>query len=383
VLEQADDSVRQGYLAKFADQEGTEYLRRFHAEYAGLASQQVLDRVLEKARRSPAGIATVLASVDPDVSPETFAARLEGDPMPSAKLADLLERHGPDRLSLPDRGYVSRVHPLELWLAAKLFGSPGAPLSEVLADSRDVRQQVYQWLFKTRNRRAQDRRIAVLLEQEAFVDIHAFWRRLGYPFASLVPSLATAIGSSADHPGALTELLGIIANGGNRYPTVYMTELTFGAETPYETRLRYSPAEPDRVLPPEVAQVTRAALAGVVAQGTARRLNRLAPELAPLIGGKTGTGDHRFDRYGSAGQVIESRVVNRSAVFTFVIGERFFGTVTAFVPGSDAAAYSFTSALPVQVLGHLLPLFEPLLGSPSPSPPTAGLAQVQSSSPSF
>jgi hypothetical protein len=80
--------------------------------------------------------------------------------------------------------------------------------------------------------------------------------------------------------------------------------------------------------------------------------------------------------------VIESRVVNRSAVFTFVIGERFFGTVTAFVPGSDAAAYSFTSALPVQVLGHLLPLFEPLLPPPVPgadgqdTAPPAGLRQL-------
>jgi len=293
---------------------------------------------------------------------------------------------------------VAHVHPLELWLAARLFRNPESNLKDLLADSFEVRQQVYRWLFQTRNRRAQDQRIATLLEQEAFLEIHGLWERLGYPFASLVPSLATAIGSSADHPAALTELLGIIANGGNRYPTVYLTEMAFATGTPYETHMRYQPAAPQRVLAPEVAEVTRAALSGVVAHGTARRLNRLAPELAPLVGGKTGTGDHRFERYGRAGQVIESRVVNRSAVFTFVIGDRLFGTVTAFVPGADAAEYSFTSALPVQVLGHLLPVLEPLLRSSVPDgvpcgvdactstqPLTAAVAAaaVQTGSPSF
>jgi membrane peptidoglycan carboxypeptidase len=364
LLEQADKPLREVYLARFADREGTVFLRRFHAEYAGLTPEQVLERVLGKAARSPAAIATVLATVDPATTAQSLAerltARLEGDPGSQDKLASLLERHSPERLSLPDRGYVARVHPLELWLAAKLYDHPTASLAAVLADSQDVRQDVYRWLFQTRHKRAQDRRIAVMLEQEAFIDIHALWARLGYPFDSLVPSLATSIGSSADRPAALTELLGIIANGGNRYPTLYATDMTFASGTPYETTLRNAGGTPERVLPREVAEVTQAALRAVVATGTARRLNRLTPELAPLVGGKTGTGDHRYERYGSGGQVIESRVVNRSAVFTFVIGDRFFGTVTAFVPGADAARYQFTSALPVQVLGHLLPLFEPL-----------------------
>ena len=32
-------------------------------------------------------------------------------------------------------------------------------------------------------------------------------------------------------------------------------------------------------------------------------------------------------------------MVNRAATFVFYLGERFFGTVTAFVPGEQAAAY--------------------------------------------
>jgi hypothetical protein len=56
--------------------------------------------------------------------------------------------------------------------------------------------------------------------------------------------------------------------------------------------------------------------------------------------------------------------VNRSATFTFYLGERFFGTVTAFVSGSQAAHYDFTSALPVQILKELEPVLRPLLHAP-------------------
>ena len=47
------------------------------------------------------------------------------------------------------------------------------------------------------------------------------------------------------------------------------------------------------------------------------------------IGGKTGTGDHRYQTYGKGGQLIDSRVVNRTATFVFYLGDRYFGTLTA------------------------------------------------------
>ena len=81
------------------------------------------------------------------------------------------------------------------------------------------------------------------------------------------------------------------------------------------------------------------------------------------VGGKTGTGDHRFDVYGANGQLLRSRVVNRSATFVFNIGERYFGSITAHVRGPQAADYDFTSALPVQLLkvlaSRLMPLMDP------------------------
>jgi hypothetical protein len=56
-------------------------------------------------------------------------------------------------------------------------------------------------------------------------------------------------------------------------------------------------------------------------------------------------------------------VVNRAAALVFMIDDRFFGTLTAYVPGPDAADYQFTSALVTQALKGLASTLEPLLQS--------------------
>ena len=92
-----------------------------------------------------------------------------------------------------------------------------------------------------------------------------------------------------------------------------------------------------------------------------RRLGAAATAASVEIGGKTGTGDHRYDVYGKGGQMISSRVVNRTATFVFLIGDRYFGTVMAYVHGPDAANYKFTSAMPAQLLKAMAPALMPLL----------------------
>ena len=206
------------------------------------------------------------------------------------------------------------MHPLEQWLAGYLRQRPQATLAEVLAASRAQRQEAYAWLFKTRHAAAQDVRIRTQLEVEAFTQIQRAWHRLGYPFDSLTPSYATAIGASGDRPAALAELMGIIANDGMRVPATRMVSMVFARSTPYETRLEYRPAAPQRVLPAELARTVRDALVGVVEDGTARRLAGAfvtRDGRAIELGGKTGTGDHRFDVHGKGGRLISSRVVDR------------------------------------------------------------------------
>jgi membrane peptidoglycan carboxypeptidase len=192
----------------------------------------------------------------------------------------------------------------------------------------------------------------------------------------LVPSLATAIGSSADRPSALAELVGIILNDGVRQPTVRVTRLDFAEGTPYETRfVRAGGGE--RILPSEVAVALRRALTDVVANGTAKRLAGTFKDAAgrPLpTGGKTGTGDELADRYGPGTTAGKEKEVSRSAAFAFFIGDRFFGVVTAHVPGPNAKHYRFTSALPVQVLKALEPALAQMISDPPA--PAAGPVKV-------
>jgi hypothetical protein len=51
----------------------------------------------------------------------------------------------------------------------------------------------------------------------------------------------------------------------------------------------------------------------------------------------------------------------------FFIGDRFFGAVTAYVPGPESAGYEFTSSLPVRLLRMLLDDLKPILLAPPPA----------------
>ena len=86
------------------------------------------------------------------------------------------------------------------------------------------------------------------------------------------------------------------------------------------------------------------------------------PEGQPVaIGGKTGTGDNRLNSYNARGVLTGSRVINRTATFVFFLGDRHFGTITAYVPGPAAENFRFTSALPVQIVRLMAPLLQPVL----------------------
>ncbi len=373
LLKDDADPRRQEYLARFADREGTNYLMRFWKKYQRKTSQQRLDTFLDGMRVTPQRLGAVHRYLFPEASQETFnafvRAHIAKDKAAAAKLTDtrLVEMYGsygPGKYDLPDQGYIAKVHPLDLWLLGYLLKNPSAQLKDAVNASRFERQEVYGWLFKSRHKGARDSRVRTMVEIEAFLDIHQRWKRVGYPFDHLVPSLATAIGSSGDRPAALSELVGIIQNDGVRLPTLRIDTLHFAADTPYETRLISDPDRGQRILPVEVAQALRGALSQVVDAGTARRVSgsfKLQDGTSLVMGGKTGTGDNRIESFGAGGRLIGSRSLNRTATFVFFLGDNHFGTLTAFVPGRAAETFKFTSALPVQVLKGMAPILMPYL----------------------
>ena len=367
LLADDDNPRREQYLRRFADREGITFLHRFWQKYKDSTPEQRLQRFLSSSRQTPARLAAAYLYISPDASPAQFASLLQQQfselTNDDSQWQKLYDKYQGEAFSLPDRAYLSRSHPLELWLLAYLQQQPAASLDSAIADSSTVRQDVYQWLFKTRFRSARDNRIRNMLEIEAFWDLHQRWQRLGYPFDYLVPSLATALGSSGDRPAALAELIGIILNDGKKQPTIRIDQLRFAADTPYETHFDRPLPAAQQVLEPEIAAAVRTVLQQVATDGTARRLQPAYAGAQIALGGKTGTGDNRLVQLNARGQHISSKALNRTATFAFYLGYQHFGVLTAYVPDADSANFSFTSALPLQVMNSMAPLLIPYLNS--------------------
>jgi len=373
LLEDRSAPGRRAYLEQFADEEGSAFMTAFYQRYRGKNNDERLKVLLDRVKQPTPHLAAVrlsvtLLSARPNTDFATFARTLRAW-MPKQKLSDedlqaLYVKYGHDKFNLNDRGYLSRIHPLELWMVEYMDSHPDATLKDILKASAPDRQVVYGWLFKTHSKLGQDGRIRTLLEREAFDKIAKRWQRVGYPFDSLTPSYGTAIGASGDRPAALAELAGIIlANGVDAQPST-VRAMAFASETPYASMYSLHPSPGKPLIVPEIAVLVRRSMLDVVQNGTAKSingafvpLNRKGQAMGPslMIAGKTGTGDQRFQTYGPGGRVISSRSVSRSATFVFLLGDRYFGTVTVHVREPYAARYSFTSALSLRVLRSLAP----------------------------
>lgn len=158
LLKDDKDPRRQEYLQRFADQEGRTFLLRFWRKYQGQAEQQRLETFISGLRQTSVRLGAVHRYLLPQADEETFAAFLRAH-LPQEKLTDqriarLYKDYGPGAYSLPDQGYIARVHPLELWLLGYLIDNPQASFSDAVAASIDERQEVYGWLFRSQIGRA-------------------------------------------------------------------------------------------------------------------------------------------------------------------------------------------------------------------------------------
>ena len=375
ILEDPADPRREAYLTRFADREGSEFIRQFYRKYQGKTTPEALDLIIGGVRPTPPRLATILRSVDPGASVEDLRALLTAR-LPDVVLSDdavaaLHDKYAPDAFSLMDRGYIARVHPLELWLLDYLRAHPGASLADTLGASAAERQEVYGWLFKTSRRNAQDKRIG---EPAGARRLPRDPARLGAPRLSL--RVAHAVARDRDrrvrrparrprradgHPRERRRALSDRHGGPDRARPGHA--LRDAAEPRgrgrasryWRPRSRQSPAAPSPTW-------WRRARRGGCSTSCRRDGGR------HVVGGKTGTGDHRFETYAPGRRLIESRVVNRAATFVFQIDDRFFGNLTAYVPGREAARYQFTSALPVRLFGLLLPALAPVLDAPGGRP---------------
>jgi hypothetical protein len=388
VLANPDNPLRRRFLEESADQEAMFVLKRAYRSYRGLSEQETVRRLLRgrvSAHRAAVlfyawqhdtdeeNLAAWLARYVPDRTPISAAGTLGAVAETPDAVHRLARAYGNPRLTIADYGYLLDLHPLEIWCAGELIRAPGLSFEDLTARADSATDVSSAWLFRTRNRRAQDLRVKRRIERDAFVHMTPYWRRTGFPFERLVPSLTTALGSSSDRPAALAELMGIIVNDGWRRPAVLIDELRFAQGTPYTSDFRARPQRGERVMHPAVAQLLRGVLAEVVEYGTARPLKAaiIGPDGAPArVGGKTGTesGYNGHEVFAQGRQFAASDTADRTASFAFYVGDRYFGVITASVEGQLAADYRFTSELPLAVLRLLAPLIEQRLAATGAGP---------------
>jgi len=369
ILADADHPQRQALLDAAMDWEARDVLSGLWSRYRRVSYEEALVKMCGKDTRGIKRLAIFAYAEHPDWSVEelrAFTHRIY--PEVSAVQDSLLRsyhRAYAHRIhGAQDEGYLLGRHPLEPWLLRDLRDHPDTRWAGVVERSTDVRRQASAWIRPKRFKEAQNLRIRIELERRAFVEIHKAWKRLGYPFDSLVASLATAIGSSADRPQALAELVGIIQSDGRRVPFLRVEALHFGEGTPYETHFEPAQGPGEQVMPREVAQSLKTLMHSVVEGGTGRRTYGCLTDAdgKPIdIGGKTGSGDNRVEKFASSGAVLSSRAVSRTASFVFTVGDHFFGMMSAYVVGEAAGNYYFTSSLALQAFKTLAPAFEPMV----------------------
>jgi membrane peptidoglycan carboxypeptidase len=351
---------RQRMLTEIGDDEARQVLLRAYRNYSGLTPSAAIASLLGSRAKSPRHLAMLFFAWHLGETPAQLGQWLESQSVkvPAGDLDKLVATYGGSRLTLLDYAYLLDRQPMEVAGVGEIVHEPGVSWGAMIERTAAARQLSSQWLFGKRARGAQELRLRIRVERDAFKRMTPYWQHVGFPFHRMVPSYASAIGSSSDRPAALAELMGIIVNDGVRLPMLRFTSLHWGEGTPYETVMVPKRDAGERVMDPAVARTLRGALADVVDNGTARRVAGAfkTPDGKKVIaGGKTGSGDNRVKSFGRGGWLKSSRVVNRTATFTFYIDDRYFGVLTAFVPGKEAGGYEFTSALSVSVLKLLAP----------------------------
>ena len=380
VLSDPNNPERRRMLQEIAEEESRNVLRRAYQAYRGQTEQQITARLLGTKKNAERRLAILFFAWRIGADEQALAAWLEKNqtPIKEQDISKLFRAYQNPRLTLVDYAYLLSLHPLDLWCASEYRKNPDLSWENLFASSNDARRQGSAWLLNPRNRRAQDLRLRIRMEKDAFARMVPYWQRLGFPFKTMVASYATAIGNSSDRPVALAELIGILVNDGVRRPNTELSNIHFAGDTPYETVFERKAEPGQKVLAPEVARTVRKAMAGVVESGTARRLNgvfRLSDGKLITVGGKTGSGDNRLETFNRWGGVTSSRATNRTAAFVFYIGDRYFGVITAYVQGREAEKYHFTSALPVTLLKLLAPtIIAKLDKNMAKPPPTPGQA---------
>src|SRR5206468_1683962 len=183
VLTNPSAPVRGRLLEEVADEESRRSLHRAYDNYRGLSPETVIRRLLGSSADSPRGLAILYYAWErgrrgEDLGP--WLARM-GAPVSAAQAARLARAYGNPRLTVLDHGWLLRRSPLELFAAGQIAADPHLTWEALEERSVEARRAASAWLFQTKNRHAQDVRLSIRIEQDAFARMTPAWQRLGFP----------------------------------------------------------------------------------------------------------------------------------------------------------------------------------------------------------
>lgn len=353
-LSAGDEATKRQLLLQFVDKESKLFLNKFFKNLKKKDPQTLEQYVIYDLPRSVMGVAMTMSYLHSELTPEQVVDNLVQNGYDLSwkqkqQILRLVNAHRTGQYNMNDIGYVAKLHPILLYVAKQMIANPSISYTELVEQSAKIRQESYSWLFKNKKKQAQWIRVYSVLEAQGFESILDQWQRVGFPFEYIVPSLASALGSSGDKPRALAKLVGVALNGGKDFNEPIIEELHFAKDTPYEVVLRRKPpTSAEQVMTAEVAEVVKNTLRDTVEAGTAVRVRDTFKPLE--AGGKTGTGDNQHKEVRADGSVVEQTALSRTATFVFYIGQKWYGSITVYVDQEEAERSTFTSSYAVTLL---------------------------------
>ena len=360
ILSDGDHPKRKEYLRRWARKDLAKHFNRAWNKWGSVEPEDMIERFGKEFQEKPQRLATIIKMLKPEATAQQMDEWIGKYTGKQDKFDAELFIKNESIWNLADRAYVTQMHPIELRILKQRFVKDTLTREQALKTAQDNVDDYYVWLMDKISQGKQNKFIRIELERDAFDSIHKQWTAMGYPFDHLTPSLATALGASGDRPSALANMMGILVNDGLALPNQRIQAFRIAEGTPYEVHMSQTKFDPaKKVLDPEVAQVARMAAEVVVERGTARRASKLFDDDV-VIGGKTGTGDHRDEKLDRWGRVISSKGIRRSGTFTFFYDDRFFGVMTVYVD-ENVDSYNFTSALAVKTFKTIGPTLKKLM----------------------
>ncbi len=354
ILKQRNHPDRMRLLQKIGTEKAVDLLLFHYRTFHGLSVDEIINRLIPKEKDLAEQMAILFYAWTTERNESKLRKWFDRYDIEiyQTGIKRLIKKYDVPNWKIKDYAYLLNKHPIELWCAGQIIQNPKITWHEIVKKSERVRKITSKWLVQEENRTVQNNNLLIQFEKEAFQRMTPYWQRMGFPFRRIVPSLATALGSSGDRPSALAELMGIILNNGTQRDNYSVEMLHMGQATPYETVFQITPSSGKRIMHPVVTKALQKILQLAVEAGTAVRARNTISGFDGSnipVGGKTGSGDNRWETFDQWGNLISSKVVSRTATFVFFIGDRFFGVVNAFVPGEKAANSHFTSSLPLAI----------------------------------